>query len=56
MNLEAQTLVLSHELQTRVLYANLAFKASRRESLPRYAKIENMDPNAQPNVRLASDD
>jgi len=28
MNPEAQTHVWSHELQTRVLYANLAFKAS----------------------------
>jgi len=30
MDPEAQTQVLSHELQTRLLYANLAFKASRR--------------------------
>ena len=38
-------------------FSTLASKASRQtQSLPYSAKKKNMDPNAQPNIRLAFED
>jgi len=51
MNSEAPTRVLSHELQTRT--SHLKFQDAEFTTL---YKDRNMDLNAQPNIRLASDD